>query len=93
MIKNEISTYPTFFRGNVTGTRHTVLFGLMAHTTAKCHIYLELVKRSLKYISLTKCYDDMDSFRIFGIVLKYSRIYCVFVIVYRGDTAIVSHIG
>ena len=56
----------------------------MAHNTAKCHIYIGIVKRSIKYISLTKCYNDMGSFRIFGIVLKYNRKYCVFVVVYRG---------
>jgi len=43
--------------------------------TALCHIYFR--KRSLQYISLTKCYDDMGSFHIFGILLKYIRIYYV----------------
>ena len=39
----------------------------------KCHIYIGIVESSLKYIPLTKSYGNMDSFHIFGIVLKYIR--------------------
>jgi len=48
---------------------------IMARNIAKCHFYIGIVKRSLKFISLTKCYDDTGWLRMFAIVLKYFRIY------------------